>query len=78
MKLAQQAAVVAVACPSALEVWAERAGTNAWAACIGTTSGGRAKKMRFKGVVCAASPAVNDWAKAILEAVRASDPGGID
>lgn len=63
--LAQQAAVVSFGSPSAVNVWAERVGTSAVAACIGKTSADAAKEAGFARVVYPESPGVEAWADTV-------------
>ena len=57
--------VVTFASPSAVRVWAERAGTDAAAVCIGETSAAECRRVGFEEVRCPDSPGVESWADAI-------------
>jgi uroporphyrinogen-III synthase len=62
------------ASPSALDTWAERAGTAAIAICIGETSGQRARELGFARVHYPEQPGLHNWAALIVEVVRADEP----
>jgi uroporphyrinogen-III synthase len=64
--LARQADVVSFGSPSAVNVWAERVGTSAVAACIGKTSADAAKAAGFGRVVYPESPGVEAWADSVV------------
>ena len=67
LTLARAAAVVTFASPSAVRVWAERAGNGAAALCIGETSAAEARRLGFADVRCPESPGVESWADTIAE-----------
>jgi uroporphyrinogen-III synthase len=69
---AQSAAVVTFASPSAVRVWAEKAGTSAAAVCIGETSAAEARRVGFADVRCPDSPGVAAWADAVCAYFGAS------
>ena len=62
---AKGAKIVTFASPSAVRVWAERAGTDAAAVCIGETSAAECRRVGFEEVRCPDSPGVESWADAI-------------
>ena len=64
---ARSAQVVTFASPSAVRVWADRAGTGALAVCIGETSAAECVRVGFaeERVRCPDSPGVEAWAGAI-------------
>ena len=64
---ATAASVVTFASPSAVRVWAERAGTGAAALCIGETSAKAARSAGFGDVRCPESPGVEAWADTVAE-----------
>ena len=63
---ARSAQVVTFASPSAVRVWADRAGTGALAVCIGETSAAECVRVGFaeERVRCPDSPGVEAWAPA--------------
>ena len=64
--MARDAHIVSFGSPSAVNVWAERAGTGAMAACIGKTSADAAQKAGFERIVYPDSPGVEAWADVIV------------
>ncbi len=68
---AAAAAVVALASPSAVKVWAERVGTGAAAACIGETSAAACREAGFRRVFWPDSPGIDGWAAAVSDALAA-------
>jgi uroporphyrinogen-III synthase len=67
---AAAAAVVTLASPSAVKVWAERVGTAAPAACIGETSAAACREAGFRRVYWPDSPGIDGWAAAVLDALK--------
>jgi len=64
---AKAARVVTFASPSAVRTWAERAGVNAAAICIGETSAAECRRVGFAEVRCPDKPGVGSWADAVAE-----------
>lgn len=67
LALARGAELATFASPSAVDTWAERAGTAAIAVCIGGTSGSRAAELGFSRVVFPERPGLGAWAELIEE-----------
>ena len=65
LERARGAAVVTFASPSAVRVWAERAGTGAVAVCIGETSAAEARRVGFESVHAPDAPGVESWAETV-------------
>ena len=51
--------------PSAVRVWAERAGNTAIAVCIGGTSADEARRLGFERVHCPDAPGLESWADTV-------------
>lgn len=66
------AAVVALASPSATEIWAERVGTSRPAACIGETSAEACRRAGFSQVFFPESPGLDGWADSVEQALAAA------
>lgn len=80
-QLGQAATVVALASPSATQIWAERMGTQHPAACIGETSAKACREAGFSQVFFPESPGLEGWADSVEQALaaavaRAGAPGG--
>jgi len=65
LSLARAATVVTFGSPSAVRVWAERAGNEAVAVCIGGTSAAEARRVGFQRVHCPDEPGVEAWADTV-------------
>jgi len=63
---------VALASPSATEIWAERVGTRHPAACIGETSADACRRAGFSQVFFPESPGLDSWADAVEQALAAA------
>ena len=74
MQLAENAAAVALASPSATEIWAKRMGTRHPAACIGETSADACRKAGFLKVFFPEMPGLDGWAGAVEEALASAKP----
>ena len=59
------------ASPSAVRIWAERAGTAAAAICIGETSAVEARGVGFERVIFPEKPGVESWAECVVKEVGA-------
>ena len=70
-RAAAEAAVVTFASPSAVRIWAERAGTAAAAICIGETSAVEARGVGFERVIFPEKPGVESWAECVVKEVGA-------
>lgn len=71
LALAAGAELATFASPSAVDTWAERAGTSAVAVCIGETSGKRATELGFARVCYPERPGLAAWAE-LIERTAAS------
>lgn len=67
------AELAAFASPSAVDTWAERAGTSALAVCIGETSARRARELGFGRVRFPARPGLEAWAELIERAAAGEE-----
>ena len=72
-QLGENAAVVALASPSASEIWAERMGTRHPTACIGETSADACKKLGFAQIFFPESPGLDGWADSVEKALACAD-----
>ena len=70
--LAENAAAVALASPSATEVWAKLMGTRHPAACIGETSADACRKAGFSRVFFPEMPGLDGWADAVEQALASA------
>ena len=70
-QLGQDATVVALASPSATQIWAERLGTQHAAACIGETSAQACREAGFSQVFFPESPGLEGWANSVEQALAA-------
>ena len=62
--------------PSAVRIWAERAGTAAAAICIGETSAVEARGVGFERVIFPEKPGVESWADCVAEWFEATPVEG--
>jgi len=67
LRRAEAASVVTFASPTAVRVWADRAGTDAIAVCIGETSAEAARRAGFRKVLFPDSPSVESWADTVAK-----------
>jgi uroporphyrinogen-III synthase len=76
LERARAAAVVTFGSPSAVRVWAERAGTGATAVCIGETSAAECRRVGFERVLAPESPGVEAWADTVAALDLSTREGG--
>lgn len=70
MELAKRVRFAAVASPSAVKAWKDRAGTAAWLVCIGKTTAEAAMEEGFEKVSYSKTAGFDEWVQEIAEVVE--------